>query len=136
MPGPDDGVRFVNPPDLPPPMGYTHVVEATVGRTIFVSGQVALDASGRVVGVGDMEAQARQVFENLASALRAVGATFADVVKLTYYVLDMGKIGAVRAARDGYVDADRPPASSAVQVSRLIRDELLLEIDAIAVVPA
>ncbi len=129
-------VRFVNPPELAPPPGYTQVVEATGGRTIYVAGQIALDHSGEVVGRGDMDAQTRRVFENLRIALEAVGAGFDDVVKLNYYLVDISRIGVVREVRDEYVNIRRPPASTAVEVRQLFRDELLIEIEAVAVVPA
>ncbi len=125
-------IDHITPPDVAPGFGYSHVVAAT-GRLIAISGQVALDESGRLVGPGDPEAQARQVFENLRRCLAAADATFADVVKLTIYVTDLATMAAVRAVRDEYVDTARPPASSAVQVARLVLPELLLEIDAFAV---
>jgi enamine deaminase RidA (YjgF/YER057c/UK114 family) len=99
-----------------------------------VSGQVALDADGKIVGEGDPAAQARQVFENLRRCLAAAEATFADVIKLSYYVTDIGLLPAVRAVRDEYVGADRLPASTAVQVAALFRPELLLEVEAFAIV--
>ncbi len=125
-------IDHITPPDVAPGFGYSHVVAAT-GRLIAISGQVALDESGRLVGPGDPEAQARQVFENLRRCLAAADVTFADVVKLTIYVTDLATMAAVRAVRDEYVDTARPPASSAVQVARLVLPELLLEIDAFAV---
>jgi reactive intermediate/imine deaminase len=125
-------IDHITPSDVAPGFGYSHVVAAT-GRLIAISGQVALDESGRLVGPGDPEAQARQVFENLRRCLAAADATFADVVKLTVYVTDLATMTAVRAVRDEYVDTTRPPASSAVQVAGLVLPELLLEIDALAV---
>jgi enamine deaminase RidA (YjgF/YER057c/UK114 family) len=125
-------IDHITPSDVAPGFGYSHVVAAT-GRLIAISGQVALDESGRLVGPGDPEAQARQVFENLRRCLAATDATFADVVKLTVYVTDLATMTAVRAVRDEYVDTTRPPASSAVQVAGLVLPELLLEIDALAV---
>jgi len=125
-------IDHITPPDVAPGFGYSHVVAAT-GRLIAISGQVALDESGRLVGPGDPEAQARQVFENLRRCLAAADVTFADVVKLTIYVTDLATMAAVRAVRDEYVDTARPPASSAVQVAGLVLPELLLEIDALAV---
>jgi enamine deaminase RidA (YjgF/YER057c/UK114 family) len=101
---------------------------------VFVSGQVALDSAGRLVGPGDVRAQTRQTFENLRRALAAAGATFADVVKLTYYVLDAGQVGVVRAERDRFVNVAAPPASTLVEVRRLFRDDLLIEVEAVAVV--
>jgi reactive intermediate/imine deaminase len=125
-------IDHITPPDLAPGFGYSHVVAAT-GRLIAISGQVALDETGQLVGPGDPEAQARQVFENLRRCLAAADATFADVVKLTVYVTDLATMTAVRAVRDEYVDTARPPASSAVQVAGLVLPALLLEIDALAV---
>ncbi|MGW2366255.1 RidA family protein [Streptomyces sp. NPDC001667] len=112
------------PDGVAPATGYTHVV----------SGQVALDERGELVGAGDAGAQARQVFENLRRCLGAAGATFDDVVKLTYFVTDVAHLPAVRVARDEFIDTGRPPASSAVQVAALFRPELLLEVEAFAIV--
>ncbi len=128
-------VRFINPPMMASPPGFTHVVEARGGRTIYIAGQVALDSSGNLVGDGDIAAQAEQVFANLKSALEAVGGTFADVVKLNFYVSDFSNIGGLREVRDKYVNLDRPPASTAVAVQRLFREQFLIEVDAIAVIP-
>ena len=69
------------------PAGYTHVVEVTAGRPVYIAGQVAVDPIGALVGPGDIGAQARQVFDNLQAALEAVGAGFEQVVKLTYYLV-------------------------------------------------
>lgn len=129
-------LRFINPPTLAPPPGFTHVVEARRGRTIYIAGQVALDAEGNLVGEGDVEAQAEQVFRNLGYALEAVGADFGDVVKLGIYVTDFAEVGALRQVRDRYIDVTRPPASTAVAVKRLFREDFLIEIDAIAAVSA
>lgn len=113
--------------------GYSHVVWGT-GRFVAVAGQIALDEHGELVGPGDGLAQSRQVFANLRRCLAEAGATFADVVKLTYYVTDVGILPSVRIARDECVDTDRPPASTAVQVAALVRPDLLLEVEAFAVV--
>ncbi len=129
-------IRFVNPPALPRPFGYSHVAEAASGRTVYISGQVALDRSGNLIGPSDLRAQTQQVFANLKAALEAVGADFNAVVKLTYFLLDISQIAIVREVRDQFVNVQQPPASSAVEVRRLFRDDLLIEIEAIAVVPA
>ena len=104
------------------------------GRFVAVSGQLALDADGKLVGEGDPAAQARQVFENLKRCLAAAGATFDEVVKLTYFVTDMAHMPALRAARAEHIPDDRLPASSAVQVAGLVRPEFLMEVEAFAVV--
>ena len=125
--------RIAAPEGMAAGAGYTHVVTGE-GRLIAVSGQVALDESGDVVGKGDPEAQARQVFENLRRCLAAAGAAFGDVVKLTYYVTDVADMPAIRAVRDEYVGTSQLPASTAVQVVALVRPELLLEIEAFALI--
>ena len=127
-------IRFVNPPTSHRTVGYSHVGELLTGRPIFISGQVALDAGGNLVGPDDLRAQAAQVFRNLDAALGAVGATFDDVVKFTYFMLDIGQIALVREIRDQYVNRENPPASSAVEVRRLYRDDVLIEVEAVAVV--
>ena len=129
-------VKRTNPPALSTPTGYTHIVEVTgPNRTIYISGQIAYDKDGKVVGAGDMKAQAEQVFKNLETALTAAGATFTDVVKMNSYITDMSKVQAVRDVRARYFK-DVTPASTFVEVKGLVRPELLLEIEVIAVVPA
>ncbi|MFI5811334.1 RidA family protein [Streptomyces sp. NPDC051643] len=124
--------RIHAPDGVAPAAAYSHVVLGT-GRFVAVSGQLALDEDGRLVGEGDPAAQARQVFENLRRCLAAAGATFDDVVKLTFFVTDMAHMPAVRAARDAHIPADRLPAASAVQVAALVGPEFLMEIEAYAV---
>ena len=131
----DVSANFINPEGMHRPTGYTHVVEVTAGRPVYISGQVALDGAGELVGPGDVAAQARQVFENLQAALGSVGAGFEQVVKLTVYLVDATQMPAVREVRNRYVDTARPPASTAVEVRRLVRDDLLVEVEAVAVLP-
>ena len=131
---PRSHIKRTNPPMLSKPTGYTHVVE-TVGavKTVYISGQIAFDGNGNVVGAGDMKAQAEQVFKNLDTALRAAGATFADVVKMNSYTTDMSKVADVREVRARYFGANAP-ASTFVEVKGLVRPELMLEIEVIAAV--
>lgn len=128
-------IHIPAPDGVAPGNGYTNVVTGT-GRLVAVSGQVALAADGTVVGLGDPEAQARQVFENLRRCLAAAGASFADVIKLTYFLTDVAHMPVVRAVRDQYLDAAALPASSAVAVAALVRPEFLLEVEALALVAA
>ena len=129
-------VKRTNPPALSAPTGYTHIVEVTgPARTIYISGQIAYDKDGKLVGAGDMKAQAEQVFKNLQAALTAAGATFADVVKMNSYITDMSKVQTVRDVRAVYFK-NAAPASTFVEVKGLVRPELLLEIEVVAVVPA
>ena len=113
--------------------GYSHVVTGE-GRLVVVSGQVAQDEHGDLVGPGDPDRQARQVFENLRRCLEAAGADFGDVVKLGFFVLDSAYLPALRAARDAVIDTTRPPASTAVQVPALFSPGYLLEVEAWALV--
>jgi 2-iminobutanoate/2-iminopropanoate deaminase len=127
--------RFINPKSLPAPRGYTHVVEVPAGaRLLYLSGQVPLDKDGNLVGAGDFRRQAEQVFRNLGLALAEAGASFADVVKLDYYVRDVSHLSELRAIRDQHVNIKAPPASTLVEVSRLFRDDVMLEVDAIAAI--
>jgi enamine deaminase RidA (YjgF/YER057c/UK114 family) len=124
-------VRFINRS----PVGYSNVVEVRGGRTLYIAGQVAVDQKGTLVGPGDFRAQSKQVFENLKSRLAEAGASFKDVVKLNYYVTDATDVQALRDIRNNYVNTENPPASTLVVVKRLVREEYLLEIEAIAVAP-
>jgi enamine deaminase RidA (YjgF/YER057c/UK114 family) len=124
--------KFINPPTMHQPTGYTHVVEVTEGRPIYIAGQVALDPTGALVGPGDIRAQTRQVFQNLQAALQAVGVGFEQVVKLNYYLVDARHLPVVREVRDEFLNTDQPPASTALEVRRLVRDDLLIEVDAVA----
>jgi enamine deaminase RidA (YjgF/YER057c/UK114 family) len=121
------------PVGAPAGRGYSQVVTGT-GRLVVVSGQVAQDEHGELVGPGDPEAQARQVFENLRHCLAEAGAGFGDVVKLGFFVLDVAYLPALRAARDAVIDTARPPASTAVQVAGLFAPGYLLEVEAWALV--
>ena len=123
-------VQFINRA----PQGYSHVVEVRGGRTLYIAGQVASDKDGNLVGRGDFRAQVKQVFENLKARLAEGGATFKDVVKLNYFLTDASDLQALRETRNSYINTEHPPASTLVVVKQLVREELLLEIEAIAVV--
>ena len=125
--------RSTNPETIARPTGYSHVVEARGNHTVYISGQVALDRQGNLVGADDMQAQAEQVFQNLQAALAAAAATFDDVVKVTYFLVDISQMQAVRDVRDRYLNPALLPASTAVEVRQLVRKEFLLEIEAVAV---
>ncbi len=102
---------------------------------MFVSGQIAVNAAGEVVGVGDIHEQTRQVFRNIGTALSAVGLSYSDLIKITVFLTDMRDLAAFRTVRDEFVDTLNPPASSLVQVAGLVRPESLIEIEAIAAAP-
>lgn len=127
--------RHINPPSLAKPTGYSHVTTVTGGKQIHISGQVARDANGNTVGAGDVGAQARQVYANLRECLKAAGASFKDVVKLTTFVVNLTpeKAAAVRVARNECL-AEPFPASTMVGVTALVDPNLLVEIEMTAFV--
>ena len=128
-------IARINPLELGTPPGYSQVVEVSTGRTIFISGQTALDAEGNVVGKRDFAAQAGQVFRNLGFALQATGCTAANLVKLTVFLTDMDNLAAYREARNRFFASVSPPAAPAVtlvEVSKLYGPDFLIEIEAIA----
>ncbi len=129
-------IQYINPPALFSPPGFTQVVEVTGGRTVYIAEQVAFDPSFHLVGPGDFHAQAEQVFENLKTALDSVGANFNHLVKINIFLVDMTKLPIITEVRDRYVNTQHPPASTAVEVRKLAREGLLMEIDGIAWIPA
>jgi enamine deaminase RidA (YjgF/YER057c/UK114 family) len=129
--------RVFSPPQLPKPVGYSHLAAISGGTLVYIAGQVALDSSGNMVGKGDYPAQLRQVFANLNTALEAAGGGFKNVVKLNYYIVDTverSEFFAYREVRDKYVDTANPPVATVVIVRGLFLPEFLVEIEAIAVV--
>ena len=112
---------------------YSPAVLVSAGRTIYVSGTVALDAQGNVVHPGDVEAQARFVFQQIAELLQAGGASLHDVVKINTFITDMKRYGEFSKVRKEVFGEGPFPASAAVEVSALVKDGLLIEIEAIAV---
>jgi enamine deaminase RidA (YjgF/YER057c/UK114 family) len=128
-------IRRINPTELGEPPGYAQVVEISGGRMVFIAGQTALDASGALVGKGDFDVQADQVFRNLGIALSAVGCTASNLIKLTVFVRDMANLSAYREARNRFFATVTPPAAPAitlVEVSKLYGADFLIEIEAIA----
>jgi enamine deaminase RidA (YjgF/YER057c/UK114 family) len=128
-------VEFKNPAELGKPNGYSQVVIVNRGRLIFVAGQVGMDKDGKIAG--DFAAQAKQAFTNLKIALAAEGATPANLIKINYFVVGLNheKLVALREARDSVVDHEHPPASTVAGVESLFRDDVLIEIEAEAVIP-
>lgn len=123
----------INPPALAAPSGYSYAI-AKSGTPVYVSGQVALDGQGKLVGENDAAAQTEQVFQNLKTVVEAAGGTLDDVVKLTIFVTDPSYRPAVAAARLKYFTEGQYPASTYVVVSALAVPQLLVEVEAVAVV--
>ena len=127
--------RFLNPETLFVPPGYTQIVETTgPSRTVYIAGQLGIDKDGRLPG--DFRSQANQTFENLKEALAAVGGKLEHIVKLNNYLLDIQYLPVIRDVRAKYLGADALPASTTLQVAGFARIGALLEIEAVAVLPA
>lgn len=129
-------VKFINPSTVSKPTGYSHAAEVDLGTCtmLVISGQVALDAQGNLVGKDDFEKQTEQVFQNLKSIVENSGGTMKDIVKFGIYVLDASKTPQLREIRNKYIDLKNPPASTLVEVKRLVREEWLVEIEATAII--
>jgi enamine deaminase RidA (YjgF/YER057c/UK114 family) len=131
--------EFINPKDLiaPGPAGYSHVAKVNRGTLVHISGQVPSDASGKLIGEGDFEAQVEQIFANIKVAVEAAGGTMADIVKLNYFLVaevDQAIVPKMRPIRDRYINTANPPASTFVVVSRLMRPGWMLEVEAVAAI--
>jgi enamine deaminase RidA (YjgF/YER057c/UK114 family) len=128
--------KFIQPAGLAKPAGYTHTVSAEGGRMVFISGQVAFDANNRIVGAGDLREQTEQVLKNLGVALAAAGATFADIVKWTTYVVNFKPTDrtVIAEVRSRFIAGNPSPASTLIGVQSLVLPELMIEIEALAVV--
>ena len=127
----------LNPAGMFKPSTYTHVISAQPGRVIFISGQVAFNEKGELVGKGDLRAQTVQVLENLSTALKASGASWSDVVKITTYVVNYSPdtLAVLREVRGKYIGTGpNPPTSTLVGIQALASPDLLIEIEAIAVI--
>jgi enamine deaminase RidA (YjgF/YER057c/UK114 family) len=116
-------------------MGYTHVVVTEPRTLVYISGQVAWDTNGKIVGKGDLRVQVTKALENLKLALTAAGATMEDLIKVNYYVVNLkpDQVTIIREVRSKYFSAEHPPASTLVGVTALAREEFMIEIEAVAV---
>jgi enamine deaminase RidA (YjgF/YER057c/UK114 family) len=129
--------KYLNPDTLMKPRGYTHIVTITgPAKMIFISGQVAIDKEGKLVGPGDLKTQIRQASANLKAALEAAGATPADIVKTNTYIVNykQSDYSAMREARGELFPDGEPPASTLVGVTSLAVDGLMVEMEAVAAV--
>jgi 2-iminobutanoate/2-iminopropanoate deaminase len=128
--------REIRNSSLPAPLrrgAYSSGVEAPTGRTIYVSGQVSLDAEGNVVGEGDIGLQAETVLEHVKTVVEEAGGGMEDIVKVTVFITDMGLYDEIHEVRRRYFE-EPFPASSMVEVSALVDPRLLIEIEAVAVI--
>jgi enamine deaminase RidA (YjgF/YER057c/UK114 family) len=129
-PAPKPQKQFLNLNPEQRPNGYTHGVTSPPGKMVFVSGQGGAGEDG--VMPADFETQAENTFKNIAKCLELGGATFADVVKINYYLKDMNDLTALRGVRAKYLNMEAPPAATAVQTG--LSGTMLLEVEVVAVV--
>lgn len=129
-------LRFINPPTIAAPRGYSHVVEVTgPGRIIYIAGQLGHNAAGKQGA--DFNEQATFVYENLKAALESVGGKLENIVKTNTYLTDIRtQLPLLRPIRDKYLNMAAPPVSTTVEISKLARDGALIEMEAVAVLPA
>jgi enamine deaminase RidA (YjgF/YER057c/UK114 family) len=128
--------QALQPKGLAKPKGvWSTVVKAKPGSLVFIAGLVATDEQGNVVGVGDIAAQTRQVCENLRTAVRAAGGELSDIMQVNVYARDVapGAFAQIHAVRREFFPVD-PPSSTMVEVTRLVDERYLIEINAIAVI--
>ena len=125
--------QIIDPNPGGPPPSISQGIR--VGDTVYVSGQVAFDGNGEIVGVGDAAAQAEQCFKNLAAVLEAAGASLADVIKLTNYFTSADYFPAYREVKQRLFPKD-PPASTGVVVAALLHPDFMMEVEAVAIVGA
>ena len=129
--------EIFSPATLPPPTGYSHIAKVNKGTLVYIAGQVSSDASGKLVGEGNFEAQAERVFANVKLAVEAAGATMADIVKMNTYIVaavDPADVPKMRAVRGRYFGSGTPPASTLVYVSRLAQPGWMIEVEVVAAI--
>lgn len=129
--------RLQNFSSVASPKGYSHAAIVDLGKSnmIILSGQVPIDKNGNLVGKNDFSKQAEQVFKNIKNIMSELGGTMSNVIKIGIYVVNMKDIQALRNVRDKYIDLKNPPTSTLVEVSKLYREDVLLEVEATAVIP-
>lgn len=130
-------VQLINPTSTHTPKGYSQVavIELPNCRMLIFSGQVPMDKEGNLVGKDDIGKQTEQVFLNIKNAITELGGTMDNVVKLTYFIRDVSQITAVRTTKDRYINTQHPPASTLAEVSKLYREDVLIEVEATAILP-
>jgi enamine deaminase RidA (YjgF/YER057c/UK114 family) len=130
-------VNFKNPSSVAAPKGYSHAAVIDLGscQMIALSGQVPLDNNGNLVGQDNFEKQSEQVMLNIKNILSDLGGTMSDIIRLGIYTTDVSQIQAFRQVRDKFIDITKPPTSTLVQVSKLFRGDVLIEVEATAIIP-
>lgn len=130
-------VKYQNPTSVSITKGYSHSVEIDLGncKMVLISGQIALDNKGNLVGKDNLAEQTEQVFTNIKNIVAESGGTMDDVVKIGIYMIDITQLQTMRDVRNKFFNQQKPPTSTLVQVSKLVRDDLLIEIEATVIIP-
>jgi 2-iminobutanoate/2-iminopropanoate deaminase len=134
---PAPNVQLINPTTVAMPRGYSHAAVVDLGtcKMVILSGEVAFDQKGNLVGANDIGKQTEQVFQNIKNIVEAAGGNMNHVVKLGYFTTDVSRIQEIRTIRDRFINTKNPPASTLVQVNKLFREDVLIEIEATAIIP-
>ena len=129
-------VKFKNTLSVWSPKGYSQasIIDLGNSQMIIISGQVPFDINGNLVGKGDLGKQTEQVFSNIKSILIESGGTMDNLVKIGIYMTDISQLPTFRDVRNKFINISYPPTSTLVQVSKLFRDDVLLEVDAMAII--
>src|ERR1700678_47919 len=129
-------ITFLDPPTMPKPRGYSQVVEVTApARIVYIAGQLGYDAAGKQGE--DFHTQATLVFENLKAAVESMGGNMNNIVKLNGYLTDIRvQLPILTEIRNKYVNTAAPPASTMLEIQKLAREGALIEIEAVAILPA
>jgi 2-iminobutanoate/2-iminopropanoate deaminase len=129
-------VKFSNPASIPTPKGYSHSVSIDLGtcNMVLIAGQVPIDSTGTLIGKENLRQQAEQVFVNLEKIIKSHGGTMNDLVRIQIFMTDLSQIQQMRDVRDRFVNLRTPPVSTLVQISKLFRDDVLIEIEGTAII--
>lgn len=130
-------VKFHNPTSVSVTKGYSHSVEIDLGncKMVMISGQIAIDNKGNLVGKNNLAEQTQQVFTNMKNIIAESGGTMDDVIKLGIFMIDITQVQTIRDVRNKFINQQNPPTSTLVQVNKLVRDDLLIEIEATVIIP-
>ena len=130
-------VNFKNPSSVAAPKGYSHAAVIDLGNSqmVLLSGQVPLDNKGNLVGKDDFSKQTEQVFLNIRNIISELGGTMDNIIKIGIYTVDISQIQSFRDVRNRFINIKNPPASTLVQVTKLFRDDVLLEVEVTAIIP-
>jgi len=130
-------VNFKNPSSVAPPRGYSHAAVIDLGscEMIVLSGQVPLDKNGTLVGDGDFGKQSEQVLLNIKNILSELGGTMDHIIRLGIYTTDVSQMQAFRDVRDKFINVKLPPTSTLVEVTKLFRGDVFIEVEATAIIP-